>query len=85
MQVFITINGLHRQIFVHLLNNCMTWILFLITVTVNGYSVQQISSHDTMQNCFQQRTAIVHQLGKPVDNNYQAVCITSSVSNTQGL
>jgi len=68
-----------------LLNNSMTWILFVITVTANGYAVQLVNTHSTMQNCFEQRTEIVHELGKPVDNNYQALCVTSSKSNTQGL
>ena len=56
----------------------MTWILFIITVTVNGYAVQRVSEHDTMQSCFEQRTAVVHKLGKPHLNHYQAVCVTGT-------
>jgi len=55
----------------------MTWILFVITVTLNGYAVQQVSTHSTMQACFAQRTDIVNTLGKPVEHNYQAVCVTA--------
>jgi len=55
----------------------MTWILFVITVTANGYAVQRVSEHSTMQACFAQRTSVVHTLGKTVDNNYQAVCVTA--------
>ena len=63
----------------------MTWILFVITVTLNGYAVQLISEHNSMQDCFAQRTEIVHTLGKPTDNNYQALCITKSKIDAQGL
>ena len=61
-----------------LLNTIMIYILFILTVTANGYSVQKVSEHDTMQSCFEQRTAVVHKLGKPHDNGYQALCVTRS-------
>jgi len=54
----------------------MLYTLFIITVTVSGYSTQLVDHYPTMQSCFQARTAVVQQLGKPVDNHYQAVCIT---------
>ena len=82
---FSLVYSLRVRIFLRLLNTVMIYILFILTVTANGYAVQLVSTHDTMQSCFSQRTQIVHKLGKPYDNNYQALCVTSSKTDAQGL
>jgi len=70
---------------VQLLNTVMIYILFILTATANGYAVQLVSEHDTMQDCFAQRTAIVHKLGKPHDNGYQALCVTRRKTDAHAL
>ena len=58
----------------------MTWTLFIITLTINGYSIQVLDTHSSMQKCFAQREAIVRTLGKPTLGDYQAVCISRQQS-----
>jgi len=61
-----------------LLNTSMAYVLFIITLTIKGYSVQLVDSYETMQACFAQREAVVKQLGRPI-RDYQAICVQRSL------
>jgi hypothetical protein len=58
----------------HLLNNGMSYLLFLIILTTNGFDVQVVDTFETMDDCFVAREQIVQQIGRPIEN-YQSVCI----------
>jgi len=61
----------------------MTWTLFIITLTANGYSIQTVDTHASMAQCFAQREHIVRSLGKPIHNDYQAVCVSKKVTHEE--
>lgn len=51
----------------------MTWILFVIIMSAEGFAVTIDSQHKDMLACFERREFIVSKLGQPIVN-YQVVC-----------
>ena len=51
----------------------MTWVLFVIIMSAEGFAVHVDSQHKTMLECFERREFIVSKLGQPIVN-YQDVC-----------
>lgn len=56
----------------------MTWIVFVILMSSEGWEVIADSKHDSMISCFERREAIVQQLGEPIVN-YQVVCARTNL------
>lgn len=51
----------------------MTWVLFVILMGSDGWTVVADSKHSSMIDCFERRDFVVQKLGTPI-LNYQAVC-----------
>lgn len=51
-----------------------SWVLALVMVSSYGIGVMQHGVYDTMDECFDARELLVHELGKPIVN-YQAICV----------
>lgn len=51
----------------------MTWVLFVILMGSDGWTVVADSKHSNMMDCFERRDVVAQELGTPI-LNYQAVC-----------
>ncbi|MEK9806201.1 MAG: hypothetical protein VW551_07905 [Euryarchaeota archaeon] len=58
----------------------MKWVLVFVALSHHGHPIAtEEGRYETMEKCFDAREKLVLEQGKPVANEYQAVCVSHKI------